>query len=54
MALIRRRISGSTSSIGMSNAREATNECRSSPDMNASMRPSSPERWAMIRISIWL
>ena len=52
--VIRRRISGSTCSMGISNARDATKECRSSPDMKASMSPSSPERWAMIRISIWL
>ena len=36
------------------NAREATNECRSSPVLKASIRPSSLDRCAMIRISIWL
>ncbi|CFR67533.1 Uncharacterised protein [Mycobacterium tuberculosis] len=40
--------------MGTPNARDATNECRSSPVLNASMRPSSPDRCAMIRISIWL
>ena len=32
----------------------ATVVCRSSPDANASRSPSSPERCAMMRISIWL
>ncbi len=54
MALMRRRISGSTCSTGMEKAREATKVCRSSPDWNASFRPVSSDRWAMIRISIWL
>ena len=37
---------------GTPNAFDATNVCRSSPDVNASMSARSPERCAMIRISI--
>jgi hypothetical protein len=40
--------------MGTENAREATKECRSSPVRNASIRPSSLDRCAMMRISIWL
>ncbi|SLJ81964.1 Uncharacterised protein [Mycobacteroides abscessus subsp. abscessus] len=54
MALIRRRSSGLTSAIGMSKALDATKLCRSSPELKASIRPSSPDRCAMMRISIWL
>ena len=34
--------------------REAVIEWKSRPDLNASISSSSSERWAMIRISIWL
>ena len=54
MALVRRRISASTSAAATPNTRLATVVWRSSPLRKASMRPPSSERWAMIRISIWL
>jgi hypothetical protein len=54
MALTRRRSSGSTCSTGTPKAREATKVCRSSPVEKASFSPASSDRWAMIRISIWL
>jgi len=52
MAFTFDRIAGVTSAAGTPNTREPTKRCRSSPARNASMRPSSPERCAMIRISI--
>ncbi len=54
IALIFERIEAVTSAGGTPNTRDPTNRCRSSPERNASIRPSSPDRWAMIRISIWL
>ena len=41
-----------TSVAGMPKAMDATVVCRSSPDWKASMRPSSSDRCAMMRISI--
>ena len=54
MALILERISGVTSAGGTPKTREPTKRCRSSPDLKAAISPSSPDRCAMIRISIWL
>ncbi len=54
MALILRRISASTADRSTPKTWEATVVCRSSPEVKASMRPSSSERWAMTRSSIWL
>ena len=55
MALILRRISGVDRGLApRANTWEATVVCRSSPEVNASIRPSSSERWAITRSSIWL
>ncbi len=54
IALTFARISEVTSLGSTPNTREPTNRCRSSPSLKAWMRPSSPDRCAMTRISIWL
>ncbi|MFB9309673.1 hypothetical protein ACFFRL_10790 [Agromyces hippuratus] len=46
------RITGVTSAGSTPNTRAPTKRCRSSPALNASMSPGSPERCAMMRISI--
>ncbi len=52
MALTLVRISALTSAGSTPKMRDPTKRCRSSPAAKASMRPASPERCAMIRISI--
>ena len=51
-ALARLRISCVTSETGTPNTRAAVSAWKSSPSVNASMRPSSPERCASRRSSI--
>ncbi len=54
MALILRRISASTADCSTEKTWAAAVVCRSSPEVNASIRPASSERWAITRSSIWL
>ena len=50
---MRERCWAVTSATGVPNTMEAMVRCRSSPELNAPMSPSSWDRWAMMRISIW-
>ena len=52
IALTLVRMVGVTSAGSTPKMRAPTKRCRSSPEWNASIRPASSERCAMIRISI--